>query len=479
MVRNYKKKGEKGKWNEEDMMEAMKAVNELQMTVYGAAKHYKIPRETLRSRVTGKVSLNAKTGRPTTLTTDEEAEIVETCQVFAEWGFGLRKDDVKAVVADFCRTMRRKNPFKQGMPGDDWWAGFMCRHPALVRRKPQALQMVRAQCSRVEVVNHWFIECLKPTLDSLNLHHHPERVFNVDEVGFPLSGRATSVLVKKGMKSPQSLIPGSGRDNITVQVCCSASGELLPPYVIYSGQRLQYNCTSGGPLGTRYSCSANGWMTGSNFIDWLKSVFIASLSPQHPPVLLILDGHTSHISYEVRTLARDNNVHLLKLPPHLTHLLQPLDLAVFKPMKSAWDVATADFIRRERRAITRRDFPCLLNTIWRKGYKPENATGRFRRAGISSYDATVIPNSALHYSEPFHQPCSNVESSTSSLNISEQTSNTEAESLVSLLPEQCDANLGLQHHQQEAVNIQGPTTVETPTPSPPSNNGSTNNSQQL
>ena len=61
----------------------------------------------------------------------------------------------------------------------------------------------------------------------------------------------------------------------------------------------------------------------------------------------------------------------------------------------------------------------------------------------------------------FHKPCSNVESSTSSFNMSEQTNNTEAESLVWQLPEQCDSNLGLQHHEPEAVNIQGPPTVET------------------
>ena len=111
--------------------------------------------------------------------------------------------------------------------------------------------MVRAQCLRVEVVNQGFIKCLKPALNSLKLHGHPGRIFNVDEVGFPLSGRANCVLSKKGMKSLHSLIPGSGRDSIAVQVCCSASGELFSPYVIYTGQRLQYNCTSGGPLHTK------------------------------------------------------------------------------------------------------------------------------------------------------------------------------------------------------------------------------------
>ena len=83
----------------------------------------------------------------------------------------------------------------------------MHQHPTLVKTKPQALQMLWAQCSCMEVVNRWFIKCLKPTLDSLSLHDHPERVFNFDEVGFPLSRQPTSVLVKKGMTSSPSLIP--------------------------------------------------------------------------------------------------------------------------------------------------------------------------------------------------------------------------------------------------------------------------------
>ena len=40
-------------------------------------------------------------------------------------------------------------------------------------------------------------------------------------------------------------------------------------------------------------------------------------------------------------------IHLLKLPSHPTHILQPLDLAVFKPMKSAWEVATRDLIHNK------------------------------------------------------------------------------------------------------------------------------------
>ena len=82
MVRNYKKKGEKGKWNEEDMSASIKAVKVEKMTVYGASKQLKFHRKRYEV-VIGSV-LQARAGWPTTLREDEQAEIVETCQIFAE-----------------------------------------------------------------------------------------------------------------------------------------------------------------------------------------------------------------------------------------------------------------------------------------------------------------------------------------------------------------------------------------------------------
>ena len=148
-------------------------------------------------------------------------------------------------------------------------------------------------------------------------------------------------------------------------------------------------------------------------------------------------------------------MHLLKLPPHLTHLLQPLDLSVFKPMKSAWDLAVADFMRKERRAITRRDFPSLLKIAWEKGFKPQNAVGGFRRAGISPYNHTVVPQSALHYSEPFHQSSySHTVSPVSEPSAQqEDDSNREGESLVSQLCPSADQETIASHPQDNAPTI--------------------------
>ena len=45
MGRNYKKEGQIGNWNEKDMVTAIQALKIARMTVYGAAKHSRIPSE--------------------------------------------------------------------------------------------------------------------------------------------------------------------------------------------------------------------------------------------------------------------------------------------------------------------------------------------------------------------------------------------------------------------------------------------------
>jgi hypothetical protein len=49
------------------------------------------------------------------------------------------------------------------------------------------------------------------------------------------------------------------------------------------------------------------------------------------------DRHTSHIGVGLIENARKENVVILKLPPHTSHVLQPMDLCVFRPLKLKWD----------------------------------------------------------------------------------------------------------------------------------------------
>ena len=73
-------------------------------------------------------------------------------------------------------------------------------------------------------------------------------------------------------------------------------------------------------------------MDSELFFAWMKKVFLVHAVSQRP-VMLLVDGHASHVTMDLIELARDNNVILFCLPPHTTHLLQPLDVSVFKSLK--------------------------------------------------------------------------------------------------------------------------------------------------
>ena len=84
----------------------------------------------------------------------------------------------------------------------------------------------------------------------------------------------------------------------------------------------------------------NAWMTKWLFQSWI-SHFIGTLTKtvgisaenRH---LLVLDGHNSHVTLEVVTLAMNSGLDIISLPSHTSHALQPLDVSCFKPFKTAF-----------------------------------------------------------------------------------------------------------------------------------------------
>ena len=52
--------------------------------------------------------------------------------------------------------------------------------------------------------------------------------------------------------------------------------------------------------------------------------------------ILLLDGHESHISAEFDEYCEYNKIISLSLPPHSSHLTQPIDVGYFSPLKRAY-----------------------------------------------------------------------------------------------------------------------------------------------
>ena len=139
------------------------------------------------------------------------------------------------------------------------------------------------------------------------------RLWNCDKTGFSTSASASKILAHRGSKAVHEVGGGSGREYITVHCAGSVSGERLPPFILYKGKNLYKRWTEEGPPGALYGTSESGWMDVSVFLAWFTELFVRAVAhlTETAPVMLLLDGHHSHISLDLIMIAGDSNVILL------------------------------------------------------------------------------------------------------------------------------------------------------------------------
>ena len=107
-----------------------------------------------------------------------------------------------------------------------------------------------------------------------------------------------------GDPNPVTTTSGN-KAQITVVACVSASGNYIPPMIIWDRKSLKQEWTTGEVAGTLYGMSSKGWMDMSLFEKWFTRHFLR-YAPSVRPLLLLLDGHSSHYSpVEVKMTAEE------------------------------------------------------------------------------------------------------------------------------------------------------------------------------
>ena len=120
-------------------------------------------------------------------------------------------------------------------------------------------------------------------------------------------------------------------------VIVSASGQTLPPAFVFPRKNYKEFMMHGSPGGSLGLVDSSGWMTTANFIKVMKHFITNARPSKDHQVVLIMDNHQSHLSYEALSLAKENVIHIITLPPHTSNKTQPLDRTVFGPMKTHYN----------------------------------------------------------------------------------------------------------------------------------------------
>jgi hypothetical protein len=72
--------------------------------------------------------------------------------------------------------------------------------------------------------------------------------------------------------------------------------------------------------------------------------------------MLLLDGHESHCTLEFIEFCVTKKIILLILPPYTTHLLQPLNVAIFQPLAKYYSVEVEAHSREKHYWLKKEDF---------------------------------------------------------------------------------------------------------------------------
>ena len=360
------------------MIKAVTAV-ENGMPIRRASELYSVPKSTLHDRVVGKVQHGTRPGPLAYLTVEEEEELVEFLIGCAEIGYPHTIPQILGIV-------NYKGISKNVMQG--WWQRFAQRHKQITLRSAVPISMVRAKAMDIDSINRCF-DVLEHTLKKNGLFNRPNLIYNCDETGMPLNPKGVKVVTKMGAKDVSAIF-GNSRCQITVLACTSASGMALPPMVIFDRKTLNPELTTGEVPGTIYGLSDKGWINKELFLGWFHKHFLL-LIPKTRPVLLLLDGHSSHYCPEVIRAAAKQKVLLFTLPPHTTHITQPLDRGCFSPLKSYWKQLCHEFYAKNPgRVITHYDFSHLFSEAWRLAMSPKNIASGFKITGVYPFNRKVV-----------------------------------------------------------------------------------------
>lgn len=401
MGRVYTRKTERGKsYTDDEMNLAIDDVKNGRKTLRGAAKAYNIPRSTLLHRVQGTrgkgcCSKNGSGGGgKRQLAPEHEAELVKSLKTMEKWGFALTRKEILEIVQVFIQKNNIVTNFKNDKPGEEWFLGFKKRNKFSIK-KPQHVECARMK-SRNPFTFYEFYELLSTTIQDLNLTDKPDHIFNCDETSFCNDPKKTKVVGSVGNRTIR-MTAGTGRENTSILICGSASGDLLPPLCIFKGQNILESWMSTEPSDqTAYAASKKGWMNTIIFSNWFRKCFLPFVGDKLP-ALLIYDGHSSHVNPEIIKEALENSVTILKLPPHTTDILQPLDVAVNKSLKDRWDDKLVKWQRANpRKRIPKQVFVGILKQVLDETPKSVVING-FKKTGI--FDKDVLQKKGVPVNE--------------------------------------------------------------------------------
>lgn len=399
------------------MAKALEAVEKSEMGIKKASVAFGVPCTTLRRRARkrNKRANDSKKdlgGRQPLLSVLLETDLVTYIVKMEEMFFGLTMEDVRKLGFQVAKrnglieVNDSEDDDKKDSFGQDWLRGFLKRHPEISPRTPEATSAARARGFNREIVGKFF-DMYEKLIDKHNFP--PQNIFNVDETGMTtVQGNASKILALKGRRQVGCLTSAERGQLVTFVVCMSVTGTYIPPLFIFPRKRMKAELMDECPPGSICVCHPSGWMQLDIFSQWFDHFITCSGASKNNPMLLILDGHSTHVrNLDVINKARDNGVVIMCLPPHCSHKMQPLDVSFMKPLSTYYNAEVSKWLRNHPgRVVTTFQVAQLITPAFQKAATAQTAANGFRKTGLWPVNRDIFEDHEYAPSEPTDRPLS-------------------------------------------------------------------------
>ena len=271
--------------------------------------------------------------------------------------------------------------------GQDWVPRFIKRHPHLQVRLGRRIEAQRMSGVTKQVVMGWF-DAYKDLVMRIHIQEH--NVYNMDETGFSIGTmESTRIIVDSTLRTRHQAHQGR-QECVSAVECICMDGTTIDPFIIFKGQNVLQSWIPQEVINKWYfSANSKGWTSNLHGIEWLKRVFEPATrekadggKQQH---LLICDGHDSHISGSFISHCMQNRISILILPSHTSHVLQPLDVAVFGPLKKRLTTALSHLNEAQLTRIQKVEWLAAYIKARVDTFSTQNIASAWRGAGLQPF----------------------------------------------------------------------------------------------
>jgi hypothetical protein len=374
------------------------------------ARDFRVPYQRLRARANGRKSLHQTAAKNFKLTLEQDSAIEAYIKRLDQLNICARPMMVVACANSLLRLANRKSA--EGPPptvNQRWLKRWLQRRPELHIKRQRRLEMDRLLSHDHYDIKDWYDGYWR-----LRQQHGilDADVWNMDETGFRIGIGKDQWIITYHPKKRHFLASPDDRTSLTMVECVSGAAQVIPPLIILEGSAFLERYFTDLPDEYLVAMSETGYNNDELGYAWAKHFVRYSAQNQKGNVrMLLFDGFDAHCTREFLEVLEDNRVIPYRLPPHSSHLLQPLDVGPFQPYKH-WHAEAVDMATRLGcTSFNKVEFLAAVKSIRKKTFTTPSISRGWRLTGLIPYKPSMVldkikaenPRHAMRPSTPSRQ----------------------------------------------------------------------------